>query len=69
MESKPPEKKAKPDNIKPPIKHRIDKLKEELEIVKTACMLGLLDLERHWNKNGTNDSHLYDDLRTEYVKS
>ena len=41
---------------------------KRLELAKKACIIALSNLERVWNPDGLNDTHLYEDIRDALVK-
>lgn len=48
---------------------RLRYARKQLARVKTACTLGLVQLEKAWNPYGENDSHKYEEILSEVIKS
>ena len=65
QDEQPPKQKPKKDSHE----SQVDSLKKQLEMAKKACFLGLYLLDKDWNPDGNNDSHKFEDLKKEFVKS
>ena len=44
-------------------------VEERWENIPKSCLIGLIEFEKAWNKDGDNQSHLYEDLRNAVVES
>ena len=72
MESKPsevPQDEKKQKTDAEPVLLTIDSCKQNLELTRKAALLSLLRFEQAWNPQGTNQSHLYEDLRDACVET
>ena len=45
----------------------VEALRKKLRDVELCCALDLLQFEQDWNRDGRNESHLYEDVRAQQV--